>query len=227
MRHHFQKKTSFIFLILISSLSFAQNEGSLKIFTKPNTSVIKVDSITLNNTNTIKLSEGLHRVRIWHSKFYLFDTTVTIVADTVTVLIKELLLTKNYREYRSKLKQYKTSKFLLRIPPLFAFSGFSGYAYHSYRKRQIASWAVNKYKEDYDYSKQYDRKVLYENSLDDYELYNERLKKAKMGLASAATLGAVFFLLSTTLEEPIFDEKILLSVLPDQDHFYAGIILKF
>lgn len=199
-----------LFAVSITNSS-AQKEGQLKVFTRPNESLIKVDTTNLKATNITTLSEGNHRVRIWSEGYHLFDTIVFVKADTVTVLKRPLDITAEYSLYLEESdKHYK------KTLPLCIFIGGTAASVYFYRQMKINQWAAKKYKEDFEYLKIDDQKSQTEK-LYKHHLGNKNKNLSMQIVSMAISTGAVAMLVhSLTIAKPVFKGKgVLLSFSPN------------
>lgn len=218
------RKSLILMIALLSTLhSFGQYKGKVRVFTRPDDAIIKIDSINLKYGEFIELDTGKYTIKSWTTKRELITKPLQLdSAELITVRV-DLPYSHRYKNYRYKTIVYKVSKNFLRFAPFVACSFI---AMKSYKDMQTFTDDSKRFKEQsLDHQSSYENSfwesnqnyhlAKFEENLNNYNDANDNLNKAQsifiISSASAVVFTYVGWKLSNKLKKPTYEEKRLLS----------------
>lgn len=209
---------------MLSALhSFGQYKGKVRVFTRPDDAIIKIDSINLKYGEFIELDTGMYTIRSWTSKRELITKPLQLDSAELISVRVDLPYSQHYKNYRYKTIVYKVSKNFLRFAPFVACSFIAMKSYtnmqtftdDSKRFKEQSFHHRSSYENSFWESNQNYHLAKFEENLNNYNDANDNLNKAQsifiISSASAVVFTYVGWKLSNKLKKPTYEEKRLLS----------------
>lgn len=225
-------------LILFSFWTHAQNDsGRVRIFTKPEKAIIKIEHQTIDYGKFYLLDSGTYKVRTWSEGMEILEKEIKVTKGSYSTLRMKMEPTKEYKAYRSKLLKYKSKKFALEKVPAIFLVGFSAYKLVDltleFKDKKEYLDNANQFEEQYNNSFWVEdieanragfnkNKELYQNSLD-----NIKSKTTSLIIGASISTAAIYLGRKVTkkMVKPTFSEKpkMTASIIPTINSTYQGL----
>lgn len=109
--------------------SQGQSTGTLRLFIEPGHDFqFVLDGRYRMQQREVTLAEGPHHFSFWAPKHRMIDTTVTVIANTVTSFMLRLPVSAEYMAFEREVAAYKRQVVLGRALPLTATIGFGAWS---------------------------------------------------------------------------------------------------
>lgn len=219
-------KASILLITLLLTLhAYGQYSGNVRVFTRPQDAIIKVDTMKFNYGKFVELDTGVYTIKAWKERRALVTKTIRLDSGQYNSVRIDLPYSQRYKNYRYKTIVYKVSKNLLRFAPFVACSFIAMKSYNEMqaftddakRFKDLTLHHQSGYENSFWETNQTYHLAKFEENLNNYNDANNNLNKAQsifiISSASAAVLTYIGWKLSDKLKEPIYEEKRLLSEL--------------
>jgi hypothetical protein len=218
------KKLFFTLLALMFLFQmFAQDTSKLRVYTRPSGAIIKMNGETLTYGKFIVLDSGEYIIKAWSPKRDLVEKKVILGNNHLKTVAIKLPYSKDYVQYRRRLKFYNFKKYSLRYGFIASYlifassyiSDISDFNDDASRFEKEAGkyqllYQQSFWTEDHNfYTQKYNQsKGNYEDAIDEVD---KRTRMVQIG--AGVTLITTFFgwKLGNTMSKPRFEETPLLS----------------
>tara|TARA_R110001592_G_scaffold223583_1_gene479077 strand:+ start:1240 stop:1950 length:711 start_codon:yes stop_codon:yes gene_type:complete len=209
------KAISILFFLLLTTLVYAQEKGSVFLSVFPKDAVIKLNDTLLKSHETYSLDTGNYTIKMWTPTREYVERNITIKPNQTTRLHEVLSYSTDYKAYQKKKRMYNIEMILTRyVPPMI----ITGVIINTFSIKKsineelnLANQTKDKYENEFNkdlvlqYKSEYNfHKAEYEKNIDNY---NKNLIIGGAIILASATLEYLSF----KLKKPEYKEKVLLS----------------
>lgn len=204
-----------IALLLVSSIAFSQEKGSVFLSVFPTNAVIRLNDSLLKSHETYLLDTGSYNIKMWSPTREYVERTFNIQAEKTTRLHEVLTASDDYKKFKMNTFIFHVEKTFIRyVPPIVL--GISIFTTLSYKNDMNKEYELaNTAKSNYDNAFIKDDLLSYKNSYEEHRnAYDNNVKKYNTGLIVSGVLvlsTAALQYLSFKLKKPVYTEKVLLS----------------